>query len=148
MAYSVRLMSEADRAPWAAMRARLWPSVAAPRHRDEIDAMLASDRAWGFVAEDIDGEPAGFAEVAVRDDANRCDSRPVAVLEGIWVASPYRRQGIGRALLAFIAAFLRARGHVELGSDTELDNRAAQAAHRGWGFAETERVVYFRKELK
>jgi aminoglycoside 6'-N-acetyltransferase I len=34
-----------------------------------------------------------------------------------------------------------------LGSDTPLANIASQDAHRSWGFAETERVVYFRKGL-
>ena len=42
---------------------------------------------------------------------------------------------------------LAEKGFREIGSDTPLDNRASQDAHRGWGFAETERVVYFRKGL-
>ena len=42
----------------------------------------------------------------------------------------------------------RARGFREIGSDALLDNRASHAAHAGWGFAETERVVYFRKVLE
>lgn len=29
----------------------------------------------------------------------------------------------------------------------QLVNQASQAAHRAWGFSETERVVYFRKTL-
>jgi aminoglycoside 6'-N-acetyltransferase I len=43
--------------------------------------------------------------------------------------------------------FLASRGYRELGSDALIDNSASHAAHRGWGFAETERVVYFRKSL-
>ncbi len=34
-----------------------------------------------------------------------------------------------------------------MGSDTEIENGASQAAHSAWGFCETERVVYFRKLL-
>src|SRR6185312_11027041 len=54
---------------------------------------------------------------------------------------------IGKRLVARIEAFLAEKGFREIGSDTPLDNRASQDAHRGWGFAETERVVYFRKGL-
>lgn len=108
--------------------------------------MLARGDAWGFIAE-VDGAAIGFAEVAIRPYANGCDSQPVAFLEGIWVAEPARRRGIGAQLVAHIEAFLLARGFCELGSDTPLANRASQDAHRRWGFAETERVVYFRKPL-
>jgi aminoglycoside 6'-N-acetyltransferase I len=88
---------------------------------------------------------AGFAEVAVRSYANGCETHPVPFLEGIWVDPQFRRQGIGRQLLAHAQAFLVVRGFRELGSDSEIDNHASHAAHRSWGFSETERVVYFRK---
>jgi len=59
-----------------------------------------------------------------------------------------RRQGIGAQLLAKIEEFLIVRGFTELGSDVLIDNTESLAAHAGWGFAETERVIYFRKDLK
>jgi aminoglycoside 6'-N-acetyltransferase I len=59
-----------------------------------------------------------------------------------------RRRGIGAGLIKHVEAFLVARGFCELGSDTQIDNGASQAAHLGWNFSETERVVYFRKCLK
>jgi aminoglycoside 6'-N-acetyltransferase I len=58
-----------------------------------------------------------------------------------------RRQGVGTRLIVHVEAFVMARGFGEIGSGTPLDNRPSQAAHRGWGFSETERVVYFRKRL-
>jgi aminoglycoside 6'-N-acetyltransferase I len=85
--------------------------------------------------------------LALRKYANGCDSRPVPFLEGIWVDAAFRRRGIGARLIEHIEAFVAARGFREVGSDTPLDNRASQAAHRAWGFCETERVVYFRKLL-
>ncbi|HEY1504826.1 MAG TPA: GNAT family N-acetyltransferase [Stellaceae bacterium] len=128
------------------MRVALWPEEDAEAHGRGIDALLARGDAWGFIAE-IEGAAAGFAEVAIRPYANGCDSQPVAFLEGIWVAESARRRGVGAHLIAHLEAFLRARDFTELGSDTPLDNLASQDAHRGWGFAETERVVYFRKRL-
>ncbi len=142
----VRVMEASDRLAWAEMRAVLWPEASGEEHAHDIDDMLRSDRAWGFVAE-VGGTPAGFAELAIRDYANGCASRPVPFLEGIFVREEFRRRGIGARLIAHAEAFAAARGFTEIGSDTEITNSASHAAHRGWGFVETERVVYFRKVL-
>jgi aminoglycoside 6'-N-acetyltransferase I len=142
----VRLMGAADRPAWAEMRAALWPEESAQEHARGIDELLRSDRAWGFIAE-ADGTPAGFAELAIRDYANGCASRPVAFLEGIFVRDEYRRRGIGARLVTCAEQFAKARGLTEIGSDAEIANSTSHAAHRVWGFVETERVVYFRKVL-
>jgi aminoglycoside 6'-N-acetyltransferase I len=147
MQFTVRPMRTSDRAAWAEMRAALWPDEPAQALAQGIDTVLASDDAWGFIAETADGVAVGFAEIAMRKYANGCASQPVAFLEGIWVAAQFRRRGIGALLMAHIEAFLTAQGLCELGSDAYLDNGASQAAHLGWGFSETERVVYFRKVL-
>jgi aminoglycoside 6'-N-acetyltransferase I len=44
-------------------------------------------------------------------------------------------------------AWARAQGCTEMASDAELDNHASHAAHRRLGYAETERLVCFRKSL-
>jgi aminoglycoside 6'-N-acetyltransferase I len=142
----IRVMEARDRFAWAEMRAALWPEESAAEHAHGIDDVLRSDRAWGFIAE-ADGTPAGFAELAIRDYANGCTSRPVPFLEGIFVRKEFRRRGIGTRLVAHVEQFAVARGFTEMGSDAEIANLASHAAHRSWGFAETERVVYFRKVL-
>jgi aminoglycoside 6'-N-acetyltransferase I len=148
MTVVVREMRAADRAAWAEMRAVLWPGEGSEAHLAEIDEIFKSREAWGFIAEmPADGAIAGFAEIAIRNYANGCDTRPVAFLEGIWVRPALRRRGIGGRLIRYAEAFLIARGWRELGSDTLFDNDASQAAHRDWGFSETERVIYFRKIL-
>jgi aminoglycoside 6'-N-acetyltransferase I len=146
MEISVRLMGAGDRSAWAEMRTALWPEESAQEHARELDDMLERDRALGFIAE-VDGVPAGFAELAIRDYANGCVSRPVPFLEGIFVREESRRRGVGARLVAYAEQFAMARGFTEIGSDTEIANIASHAAHRGWGFVETERVVYFRKVL-
>lgn len=143
----IRTMDAGDRAVWAQMRTALWPDETALAHATAIDELLSDGEAWAFIAEMKDGRRAGFAEVAIRKYVNGCDNRPVAFLEGIWVRPELRRQGIGVRLLAYVESFVAARGFRELGSDTQLNNVASQAAHRAWGFSETERVVYFRKLL-
>jgi aminoglycoside 6'-N-acetyltransferase I len=143
----IRVMRAADRPVWANVRAALWPEESAEGHAREVDELLRSDRAWGFIAE-IDGVAAGFAELAIRDYANGCVSRPVPFLEGIFVEQEFRRRGVGARLMAHVEQFLAVRGFSEIGSDAEIGNSASHAAHRGWGFVETERVVYFRKVLR
>jgi aminoglycoside 6'-N-acetyltransferase I len=147
MAFTVRQMGAADRDVWARMRAALWPDASAEEHAKDIDAMLADATGWGFVAHTHHGTPAGFAEITIRPFANGCDSRPVPFLEGIWVEPPLRRQGVGALLVKHVEAFVAARGFGEIGSDAPMENHASHAAHRSWGFAETERVIYFRKLL-
>jgi len=147
MTIVVREMGAADRAVWAALRAALWPEDSVAAHAREIDALLSGADAWGFVAESGEGAAVGFAELAIRKYANGCTSRPVPFLEGIWVKAKFRRQGIGARLIARVEAFAVARGFREIGSDADIGNRVSHDAHRGWGFSETERVVYFRKAV-
>ena len=147
MKITVREMGAADRAAWAEMRSALWPEETAQEHASGIDEILGDGDAWGFVAETVDGSPVGFAELAIRKYANGCTARPVPFLEGVWVRAEFRRQGIGARLIAHVGAFAAGRGFHEIGSDTPIENLTSHAAHRSWGFSETERVVYFRKTL-
>ena len=143
----IRPLGEQDSAVWAKMRHALWPEGSVDDHAQDIARVLAGADYWAFAAMD-DGEAIGFAEVAVRKYANGCESQPVPFLEGIWVDPRYRRSGVGRRLVAHVEGFVKTRGFREIGSDALLDNRASHEAHAGWGFAETERVVYFRKVLE
>jgi aminoglycoside 6'-N-acetyltransferase I len=147
MGFNIRQMAASDLAAWIDMRASLWPNDPPSGHALGIKAILADDEAWGFIVETVEGTPAAFAELSIRKCANGCDSQPVPFLEGIFVRPEFRRQGAGARLIAHIEAFVVVRGFNELGSDALLDNHQSHAAHRGWGFAETERVVYFRKAL-
>jgi aminoglycoside 6'-N-acetyltransferase I len=147
MIFDVREMNAGDRAAWAEMRSALWPRDLPAEHLRSIDGILAGDDTWGFIAEAAEGAPAGFAELAIRNYANGCDSEPVPFLEGVFVKPQFRPRRAGARLMAHFEAFLAARGFHELGSDALADDPASHAAHRGWGFSETERVVYFRKVL-
>ena len=135
---------------WLALRAALWPDTSEAEHRAEMAAQFAAGpgRFAQFVARDAHGRAVGLAEAALRvDHVNGCDSAPVAFLEGLYVAHVARRSGVARSLVAAVARWGRARGCTELASDTPLDNAASQAVHRALGFAETERVVYFKAPL-
>lgn len=125
---------------WLALRAALWGDEAGdPADLPEGDG--------NFVAL-LDGRVIGFAEAAVRRDyVNGCDGSPVLFLEGLYVDPGHRRQGVAGALVAAVADWGRAQGCAEFASDAELANTDSHAMHRALGFVETERVVYFRREL-
>jgi aminoglycoside 6'-N-acetyltransferase I len=147
MNFAVNAVTSRDESDWLSMRRLLWPNASAEEHRAEIGELRARAEFAAFVARDGAGAALGFAELYVRPFANGCASRPVPFLEGIWVAPPERGRGVGRALLVAVEAWCRAHGHTELGSDAQIDNEGSHRAHSAWGFAETERVVYFRKPL-
>jgi len=146
-AIEIRPLTQADANIWAKFRHALWPEGSLDDHANDIARILIGGDYWGFVAI-ANGEAVGFAEVAVRRYANGCETSPVPFLEGIWVAPAARRRGIGRQLVAHVEGFAKALGFREIGSDALIENRASHRAHGAWGFAETERVVYFRKVLR
>lgn len=146
----VRPAAERDTDAWATMRAALWPDSSVEEHRTEVVALLAggSDNSTAFVALDRDGKAIGFAEAALRHDyVNGCDTSPVAFLEGIYVSPQHQGVGAGRNLALAVKGWARERGCTELASDALIDNHASHAFHAAIGFAETERVVYFRQLL-
>lgn len=78
---------------------------------------------------------------------NGTRSSPVAFLEGLYVVPEARRHGVARVLVEAVEGWARERGCVELASDARIDNRVGRAVHRALGPEETERVVFFRKDL-
>ena len=137
----------ADKDAWLALRLALWPDHTADDLRAPQDAMLADTNQVVLIARDSD-QLVGFAEAALRRDyVNGCETSPVTFLEGIYVAPTHRRRGVARALVDAVAAWGRAKGCTEFASDALLSNTDSHAMHRALGFAETERVVYFRKRL-
>jgi aminoglycoside 6'-N-acetyltransferase I len=137
-----------DLAEWVLLRQALWPDEPDENSAAEARAMLAEPELLALLCRDAGGQPIGFAEASLRRDyVNGCLTRPVAFLEGIYVAPGHRRRGVARALCGLVAEWGRANGCSELASDALLANAASHAMHAALGFAETERVVFFRQRL-
>jgi len=138
----------ADAKGWLMLRLALWQ---APReeHLAEMALMAANPQRFAaFVASADNEETLGLAEAAIRTDyVNGAQSSPVGFLEGLYVVPHARRKGVARALVAEVSRWARASGCSELASDAALANAASHAVHRALGFEETERVVFFRKQL-
>ncbi|QYU68823.1 GNAT family N-acetyltransferase [Leptolyngbya sp. 15MV] len=142
--------SEAHLAAWGAMRFALWPWDSPAEHAEQAAEFYLRgkpDRA-AFIALDPDGNAIGFAEATLRRDyVEGCDTSPVGFLEGIYIMPEARGRGVGRALSEAVADWARAQGCTEYASNALLDNHDSHAFHAAIGFAETERVVYFKRPL-
>jgi len=148
MDMTIRTIVENDRADWARLRDALWPgSLAAQETETRNYFANAAATPVVFVAEE-DGQLVGFLELDFRRYAAGCSSSPVPFIEGWYVEPGVRQKGIGRALVAAAEARVRAEGHHEIASDTELENDGSIAAHKACGFLAIERVVCFRKSLR
>jgi len=141
----IRKATEDDLSDWVQMRTKLWPTSSF----DELKALkhLSQTKDFACYLAEVDGKLAGFIEIALRSYVNGCFSSPVAFVEGIWVDETLQKQGIGQVLITKAEEWARALGIKELGSDTRIESEHSIHAHKSWGFAETERVVYFRKDI-
>jgi aminoglycoside 6'-N-acetyltransferase I len=138
-----------DADAWLALRLALWPGDRRDEFAAEISRLLADPRGTvAFIARDDAGEAVGFVEAALRHDyVNGCETSPVAFLEGIYTVPARRRQGVASLMVDAVADWGRRLGCTEFASDASIENLASQQMHARLGFAETQRVVYFRKTL-
>ncbi len=143
----LRLLGEADRRQWLALRFALWPRDDDGSLDAEITEILASDGLLAAYGAFDAGALVGFIEVGERPWGEGCDTAPVGWVEGIYVDPGYRRSGVGEMLAAAAEAWASGRGYSELGSDVEATNIVSLASHAAWGFGETKRLVMLRKRL-
>jgi len=134
-AVSVRPMTAAD-VEWAmeladtVPEAPHWPLAAYTRAVNPQGAppriALVAELPMPDREENAGGSRAGFAVASLVP--------PQAELETIVVAAAERRAGIGRALMAALAARLRAAGITEVILEVRASNAVAQACYRSLGF--------------
>jgi predicted N-acetyltransferase YhbS len=152
----VRAVYRPDGPEWARMRANLWPDEDTDAHAREVSEFFGT-RAFGwsgaqlsgavFVAERTSGGLCGFVECSMRHFVDDCATSPVGYVEGWYVDSDARRQGIGTRLIQAVERCATQHGCKELASDAHIENTASYDAHRASGLEETSRLVHFRKSL-
>jgi aminoglycoside 6'-N-acetyltransferase I len=147
--FFIERCSSLDQPGWIELRVALWPDGTADEHRGYMAISLAQpERFLQLMMYDERRQPVGFIEGSIRSDyVNGTVTSPVGFVEGVYVIPTLRRRGVARRLFAAIGDWAKARGCRELASDALLENEASQRAHRALGFRETERVVYFSKNL-
>jgi len=145
--FDIRRCEDIRDPDWLALRAAFWDGESEEEHRASLQKFTTTHAPYfAFIANGNDGEALGFAEISVRQDyVNGCESSPVLYLEGIFVQSAFRGQGISRALCRAAEKWGADEGFREFASDADVDNSVSIDVHLGLGFEEVERVVCFRK---
>jgi ribosomal protein S18 acetylase RimI-like enzyme len=121
-----------DDAPDLARMLDLFDSMGATPEQVAARMLACQNVLTTFIGE-IDGQPVGFA--CLRLVPHLQGDEPHAELTDIYVAAPFRRQGVARALIAQVEAAARAAGASEVVIITGFDNEGAQAAYRASGYA-------------
>jgi len=145
----IRPATKSDRREWARLRRALWPDCSGARAALEMREQLSDPKKFGVLVLDRgDGKLGGFVEVALRDGVDGAAREVTGYVEGWFVEPALRGKDWGRKLIAAAGRWAKARGMIELASDSELWNEPAHAAHQAVGFRETERLVLFLKKLR
>jgi len=150
---SIRIARPSDRDHLAEFRAALWPDASHEEHAGELATMFEKGSpstlpTIHFVAETPDGQLIGFLEAGLRSHADGCDpSHPVGFLEGWFVDPAFRRQGVGRKLVAAAEDWARSQGCSEMASDTWINHDLSQRAHEALGYDVVDRCVHYHKPL-
>jgi aminoglycoside 6'-N-acetyltransferase I len=146
--FIVRPLRENDIGEWLRLRKMLWDGLSDEEHKAEMmDIYEHTETQLVLVADVGEGKLGGFLEASIRPFVEDCHSDHVGYLEGWFVESESRRQGIGRQLVSDAENWARQRGAVEMASDAEIGNEMSLKAHQNLGYQETSRLVHLRKDL-
>ncbi|MFJ2987944.1 aminoglycoside 6'-N-acetyltransferase [Collimonas sp. NPDC087041] len=144
----IKKLSKSNLYLWTGLRKQLWPAPSETANESDGEEIIRSAHLVSFIALDDDDKGLGFADASIRNDyVNGCSDSPVAFLEGIFVTPSCRGRGVAKQLIDAVQSWGLEKGCKELASDTALDNVTSQKVHNALGFKETEKVVFFKKEL-
>jgi aminoglycoside 6'-N-acetyltransferase I len=107
------------------------------------------DRKQVFFLAFDSGKPIGACHGALRDEYvnGKEHGGTAGYLEAIYVRPNYRLRGAAARLVAECEDWARGNNCREFLSDCLLDNTDSYKFHLRLGFIETERCIFFRKEL-
>ena len=145
LSVSIRAMLESDADAVHRLAVQLGyptqPSLTLARVR----AVLASDVADAFVAEDSEGRVLGWAHVFT---APFLESGPNAELGGLVVEESARGRGIGAALVARAESWARERGIPRICLRSNVIRTEAHAFYQRLGFTIQKSQFKFQKEVE
>ncbi|MCU4581302.1 AAC(6')-Ighjkrstuvwx family aminoglycoside N-acetyltransferase [Acinetobacter gyllenbergii] len=140
-------ISESQLSDWLALRCLLWPDHE-DVHLQEMRQLITQAHCLQLLAYTDTQQAIAMLEASIRYEyVNGTQTSPVAFLEGIYVLPEYRRSGIATGLVQQVEIWAKQFACTEFASDAALDNQISHAMHQALGFHETERVVYFKKNI-
>ena len=111
------------------------------RQKRHGDVDVARDPAGIFVAENEDGELVGAISTWCDHDAG------TGHIPNLVIASGYRGQGIGRALIHHALDRFRSEGLTHARIETLVQNEVGRGLYQSVGFREVARQIHFAMEL-
>lgn len=144
----IEQVSKENIAFYAQMAHQLWPEGELEEHLQELLELLHSDSQACFLYKTPTGKYIGFIQLSLRSDyVEGCETSPVAYVEGIFVAEPYRKTGIAREMIAAGEKWGKEKGCQEIASDAIISNELSIQFHKAVGFTEANRIVCFAKQI-
>jgi aminoglycoside 6'-N-acetyltransferase I len=141
--FIVRQLRENDIEEWFRLRKMLWDGSSEEEHKAEMMDIYEHTETQLILVAETDGKRlVGFLEASIRPFVEDCHSDQVGYLEGWYVEPEFRRNGIGKKLVAEAE-----KGAIEMASDAEIGNERSLKAHQNLGYIETSRLVHLRKDL-
>ena len=129
------------------MGVELWPENNFNELREEFAALLLSIKDKVLLCLN-DAEPIAFIHVSIRSDyVEGSKSSPTGFVEGIYVKTDYRREGVSKNLIVEGENWLKSKGCKQIGSDIELSNDTSYHFHTSVGFKEANRLIAFIKDI-
>lgn len=104
-----------------------------------LDQLLANPRAGCVWLIEVGGEPAGYAVLTVGFSLEY--QGPDAFVDELYLAEPYRGQGIGRQALTLLERAAKERGVRAIHLEVKRSNLSAQAVYRRAGFVDHDRYL-------
>ncbi len=146
--FVIRPVAKNDLNEWFRLRKLLWDESSDKEHRAEmLDIYEHSETQLVLAAETGDGKLVGFLEASIRPFVEDCQTDHVGYLEGWFVQSEYRKQGIGRQLVRRAEQWARRKGCTEMASDSEVGNNTSLQAHLKLGYDVSSKLIHLRKDL-
>lgn len=142
---SIRAMLESDADAVHRLAVQLGYPTTPAATLARVRAVLASNVADAFVAEDAEGRVLGWAHVFA---APFLESGPNAELGGLVVDESARGRGIGTALVARVESWTRERGIRKLCLRSNVVRTEAHAFYQKLGFAIQKSQFKFQKEVE
>jgi GNAT superfamily N-acetyltransferase len=110
-----------------------------PKQRRGLEAVLRSGEAAAFVAETDPGIAVGM--VTVQLVISTAEGGPSGLLEDLFVEEPYRREGVGAALVGAVEAWCLERGATRVQLLADRDNERAFRFYDAAGYLPTRMVA-------
>ena len=146
--YSIITATQNDFNNWLNLTLKLWPNSSIAEMQQTLTTILQSPHQTSFLVKTNQGETIGFMHLSLRQDyVAGATQSPVAFVEGIYIKTAHRQQGIGTALIQQAEQWALTQNCTELASDALIENTTSYAFHTNIGFQEVERVVCFIKPI-